>query len=81
MNVVCCVDHHFRFRAITYGFGSSHDARIYRNLNMRHLVESITDSNCFVFGDSAFRGFRNLYVLDENNAENEDTQIIYCVKR
>ncbi|KAI5154528.1 hypothetical protein ENBRE01_3403, partial [Enteropsectra breve] len=57
---VCVVDHQQRFRGITYGFGKSHDARIYRGSNLRNLVEGISDDFCYVLGDSAFSGFENI---------------------
>lgn len=60
INFICLVDHLQRFRGITYGFGKSHDARIYRCSNLRNLVERISDDTCYVIADSAFGGFENM---------------------
>ncbi|KAI5154004.1 hypothetical protein ENBRE01_3291, partial [Enteropsectra breve] len=54
---ICAVDFMQRFRGITYGFGKSLDARIYRGSNLRNLVERITDDSVYVLADSAFSGF------------------------
>ncbi|KAF7696422.1 hypothetical protein CDIK_1901 [Cucumispora dikerogammari] len=40
---VCLVDYKHRFRAVSYGFGKCHDAKIYRGSHMRTLVKSISD--------------------------------------
>ncbi|KAI5154607.1 hypothetical protein ENBRE01_3423, partial [Enteropsectra breve] len=59
---VCVVDHRQRFRGITYGFGKSHDARIYRGSQLRNLIEAISDNTCFVVGDSAFSGCHKIQI-------------------
>ncbi|KAI5154611.1 hypothetical protein ENBRE01_3427 [Enteropsectra breve] len=59
---VCVVDHLQRFRGITYGFGKSHDARIYRSSNLRNLIEGITDDSCYAVGDSAFSGCSKIQI-------------------
>ncbi len=54
---LCAVDYKMKFRAITYGFGSSHDSFLYRNSNMRDMIENIEEDEIFIIGDPAFRGF------------------------
>lgn len=62
INLVCLVDYKRRFRGVSYGFGKSHDSRIYRTSNMRTLVENINDRTCYILGDSAFSGFFNMRI-------------------
>ncbi len=43
ISFICCVDPHLRFRAITYGFGRSHDAGLLKNSKIVELIENIND--------------------------------------
>ncbi|KAI5150381.1 hypothetical protein ENBRE01_1462 [Enteropsectra breve] len=65
---ICVVDYMQRFRGITYGFGKSHDARIYRGSLLRNRIEAISDDNLYVVGDSAFSGCSKIQICTSTAA-------------
>ena len=75
INFVCAVDYKKRFRGASYGFGSSHDARIYRrSTSLRDKIESYPQ-RYFCVADSAFSGFNNVLATistTSNYISNED---------
>ena len=66
---LCAVDYKMRFRAISYGYGSSHDSYLYRISNLRNLIEDIDDPHIFIVGDPAFRGFERIRTAISTNNE------------
>ncbi|RVD90515.1 putative nuclease HARBI1, partial [Tubulinosema ratisbonensis] len=72
INFLCAVDSYSKFKHISFGFGSFHDSRIFRNSNLRSYCEYPDSLGLHVVGDSAFRSFvevKTPSIVDSNDVD------------
>ena len=81
LNFICAVDHKLRFRAVTYGSGSSHDSWVYRISRMREKIESIRYDDIYVVADSAFIGFNKIKITQSNTRNSLTPAQLYSLSR
>ena len=58
--LVVASDYRKMIRSVSYQCGSWHDAGVYRNSEMRIIIDQIGRHGAFVIGDPAFGGFDNI---------------------
>src|SRR5699024_2018244 len=80
VNYLCAVDFNYRFRYVTFGFGSAHDSRIFRNSTLADYCSNLSHSNVHIVADAAFRSLDGVKTPNDdeniNNIELEKQRVI-----
>ncbi|KAG0437586.1 hypothetical protein DMUE_3604 [Dictyocoela muelleri] len=64
------VDHNMKFRYLTFGYGSSHDSRVYRSSPLRKYIEELNGYHAIA--DKAFSSFTNIMTPIRTENTDED---------
>lgn len=77
MDHLCAVDANLKFRYIRFGFGSQHDSRIFRNLQLLTYGESFTERNFHTVADAVFKSFSGVKtaLLSLENTDMKNNQL------